>query len=192
MFRTDVADENTSNTSVLNIGASVEGLIKMREDFRSILQGYRNDAIKGNSDLLRDQASALSATEDADKASWRNIIANARQAQADLRENAAEAANEIRKLSDVIPKNPLKVSIEGVNAQAIQVLRDEFGTLLGPLNGITGRISSIIGLMKVMGQVGKEGGEEAFGSVSKLATATQVATNAGQVLANLHTKIADT
>ena len=83
-------------------------------------------------------------------------IAKYREEAAQIKVAMASANAEIKRLTSLQPKKVLSVNVEAVGGQSLTIIRDQLGALLGPLNGVTGRISSLIALFRVLGQVGSQ------------------------------------
>lgn len=171
---------------ILAVSGTVEELTKLRDSLREQIASFRTAIAEGQAEIAADQAKAQAVQSDADKAFYAKQIADLRTTLAEKRAAIAQANEDIQRLSKDIPKVPLKVEIQGISKEAISILRDEFGGLLGPLNGVTGRISSLISLMTLLGKAGREGAGEAADAIKKVQVTAEGASVATKVLGAQH------
>jgi hypothetical protein len=176
---------------IISVGASFEDLRQKRNDFRNAIAEYRTEVAAATSQLHDDQRAMRDADSVEEGLYYKNSIDSVRQYLDAKREAIVNAQKEITAITQQVPSLPLKVEVTGVGHQAIEALsliRDQFGELLGPLNGVTGRISSLIETFKLLGQIGAESTAKATEAAAVMAASTE-AEGAAAVAAAAQTEL---
>lgn len=161
---------------ILSVGASFDDLRQKRSDFRNAIAEYREEVATATTKLHDDQRSLRDADSAEEKSYYQSSIDGIKHYLDQRREMIVSAQKEITAVTQQVPSLPLKVEVTGVGQDAIealQLVRDQFGELLGPLNGVTGRISALIETFKLLGKIGSESSEQVSSSVAKVAVTAE-------------------
>lgn len=163
---------STIQGPIIAIGASVDDLRAQREALRAELDAIKSAIKEAQTSIATDQRNSHQAQNADEQAGFQASIDNTRVYIGKQRESFQQLQNDIRQLSTKIPSLPLKVEVTGIGTDALEALtliRDQFGELLGPLNGVTGRISSLIETFKLLGKIGEESTASAAAAAVKAA-----------------------
>lgn len=159
---------------ILSVGASFDDLRQKRNEFRDALGQFRVDVVEISNSIKDAQRAARLADSDDEKASYQKSIEALQKSLGDKRLLIVKAQKDISEISRQVPSLPLKVEVAG-GKEAIEILsliRDQFGEVLGPLNGITGRISSLISTFKILANIASESTKETATGLALAANAT--------------------
>lgn len=161
---------------ILSVGASFDDLRQKRNDFRAALDQYRVEVAEATASLRADQRAYRDADSADEKAYYQTSIQALQASLEQKRVAITQAQQQINAITREVPSLPLKVEVTGVGQQALEaitLIRDQFGELLGPLNGVTGRISSLIETFKLLGQIGSESTANTAAAAERMVVAVE-------------------
>lgn len=128
------------------------------EDLRRDLAAAQEEISRNNALIIAEQAKASDEANNITKEALTAFVNHYKNASAQARIEITQLREHIRQELGDLPKIPLNVHVEGLS-EAVNIIREELGGLLGPLNGVTGRISSLISLYKTLGKEAAESSE---------------------------------
>lgn len=183
-----MADETTTPGPIVSVVAGDSDLRALVNSLRDQLADSRALIAQNNEQIANDRARSLQAQTDDEKQAYKEQIAALQAKSAAVRTSMAETQAEVQRLARNVPKIPLKVEVEGLG-EAFSTIREELGVLLGPLNGITGRITSIVSLFRTLSKASRESGEAGGEGLKQTAQAAEESVNAVSKLTSEYTKI---
>jgi hypothetical protein len=174
--------ENTGPilTTEFDVKSNVEELRQKLAEQRGII----ND---NNVQIAADIRKSLSAQAADQKAYFRQQIADIRVNSAEQRAIIAQTQEELRRAIQQAPRKPLDVNVVStVSTEAFKLIREELGALLGPLNGVTGRLTAMASLFGTLSAAIKESSQHSSDAVKAFHTVVQVAQGGIQKFTESH------
>jgi chromosome segregation ATPase len=148
------------------------GLRIQLDALRDSLGQQRILIAQNNSAIATERRAGLEAQTNDEKRAAQQRIASIQEVNAQIRESITQVQAQAQRVARDTPKIPLKVEVEGAG-EAFSVIREELGILLGPLNGITGRLTSLGSLFKTLGKSALESGGSAEEGLKKTGQAAE-------------------
>lgn len=146
---------NKLPAAILGVQLSADDLRSAKAEMQRGLDDLRQQVVNNNARLaaLREQAAKAATTTTRNQITdeIRAIQTGSAQIRAEIQARAAS----LRQFAATIPKIPLQVEVKTVGLEALKGIREVIGLQLGPLNEVSYKVTSLIGLFKTFGEISR-------------------------------------